>query len=117
MVSLLSGALLVRCKSETSRNPQTLPPADKNNGGLFLPGGFEAVVVADSIGRARHLTVNSNGDIYVKIIYNDYMHGQGGTVALRDQNNDGKADIIAYFGGYRDEGGLPAGMSIHDGYL
>lgn len=28
----------------------SLPPADKDNGGLFLPGGFEAVVVVDSIG-------------------------------------------------------------------
>jgi glucose/arabinose dehydrogenase/mono/diheme cytochrome c family protein len=76
-----------------------------------------AVVVADSLGRARHLTVNSNGDIYVKLTYNDIMHGSGGTVGLRDADNDGKADIISYFGNYKDEGGLPAGIAIHDGYL
>ncbi len=29
---------------------RALPPSDKDNGGLFLPGGFEAVVVVDSIG-------------------------------------------------------------------
>jgi hypothetical protein len=56
------------------------------------------VVVADSLGRVRHLTVNTNGDIYVKLTYNDIMHGAGGTVGLRDTNNDGKADIITYFG-------------------
>ncbi|MEN9351054.1 MAG: hypothetical protein RL372_2032, partial [Bacteroidota bacterium] len=34
----------------------------EKNGGLFLPEGFEAVVVVDSLpGRARHLAVNDNG--------------------------------------------------------
>jgi glucose/arabinose dehydrogenase/cytochrome c553 len=94
-----------------------LPPGDKDNGGLILPGGFEALVVADSVGRTRHITVNTNGDIYVKLTFNDIMHGSGGTAALRDNDNDGKADIIAYFGDYKDEGGLPAGISVHDGYL
>ena len=94
-----------------------MPPGDRKNGGLFLPDGFEAVVVADSIGPARHIAVNDNGDIYVKLTYNDPMHGKGGTVALRDADHDGKADIITYFGDYKDEGGLPAGMNIHNGYL
>jgi len=110
-------ALLFQCQSEKAPTPAPLPAADKNNGGLYLPGGFDAVVVADSIGRARHLTVNDNGDIYVKLTYNDILHGRGGTVALRDADGNGKADIMAYFGEYKDEGGLPAGISIHDGYL
>src|SRR5258708_7076712 len=105
---------LIQCKSKERVG---LPPGDRNNGGLFLPGHFEAVVVADSIGSARHITVNDNGDIYVKLTYNDPMNGKGGTVALRDLNNDGKADIIAYFGDYKDIGGLPTGVTIHDGYL
>ncbi len=45
------------------------------------------------------------------------MHGAGGTVGLRDTNNDGKADTIAYFGDYKDEGGLAVGVTLHDGYL
>ncbi|MEO5684817.1 MAG: c-type cytochrome [Chitinophagaceae bacterium] len=98
-------------------NRTMLPPGDKDNGGLFLPGHFEAVVVADSIGRSRHIAVNENGDIYVKLTFNDVMHGAGGTAAIRDNNNDGKADIIAYLGDYKDEGGLPAGIRIHNGYL
>ena len=101
----------------TQSQQKPLPPGDENNGELFLPGGFEAVVVADSIGRARHIAVNENGDMYVKLTYNDAMHGSGGSVALRDNNNDGKADVIAYFGNYKDEGGLPVGIAVHDGYL
>lgn len=92
-----------------------LPPGDKDNGGLFLPGGFEAVVVADSVGPARHLTVNDNGDIYVKLRYS--KKGEGGNLALRDSNKDGKADTIVQFGDYYNEGDLSNSMRIHDGYL
>jgi glucose/arabinose dehydrogenase/mono/diheme cytochrome c family protein len=111
---LLLLTIFLQCKTKTR---VSLPPGDRNNGGLLLPDDFQAVVVADSIGRARHITVNTNGDIYVKLAYNDILHGQGGTVGLRDITGDGKADIVAYFGDYQDEGGLPAGITIHDGYL
>ena len=108
----LSIAILFQCKG-----PAELPAGDPDKGGLFLPDGFDAVVVADSIGRARHIAVNDNGDIYVKLTYNDAMNGSGGTVGLRDTNHDGKADTIAYFGDYKDEGGLAVGVTIHNGYL
>jgi glucose/arabinose dehydrogenase/mono/diheme cytochrome c family protein len=103
---------LIQC-----RGPVKLPPGDPGNGGLILPGGFDALVVVDSIGRARHLAVNDNGDIYVKLEYNDKMKGKGGTVGLRDTNGDGKADSIVYFGDYTDVGGSAVGVTIHDGYL
>ena len=48
----------------------TLPESDPDNGGLLLPKKFEALVVVDSIGNARHLAVNDNGDIYVKLTFN-----------------------------------------------
>jgi glucose/arabinose dehydrogenase/cytochrome c553 len=112
---LLTAAAILLFTACYTKRP--LPAGDNDNGGLVLPGGFDAVVVADSIGRTRHITVNDNGDIYVKLTYNDIMHGAGGTAALRDNNNDGRADIIAYFGDYKDEGGLPAGIRVHDGYL
>src|SRR4051795_11061871 len=80
---------------------RTIKP-DPDNGGLFLPDQFEALVVVDSIGSARHLAVNDNGDIYVKLTYNEKMNGRGGTVGLRDLDGDGKADSIAYFGDYKD---------------
>jgi len=104
------------CFSSCSHLPNT-PKGDSDNGGLFLPDHFEALVVADSIGRARHLAVNDNGDIYVKLEYNDKLKGSGGTVGLRDLNGDGKADSIVYFGDYKDIGSSAVGMTIHDGYL
>ena len=97
------------------KGPAELPPGDPGNGGLFLPNGFEAVVVADSVGPARHLAVNDNGDIYVKLRFS--KGGKAGNVALRDTTHDGKADIIKRFGAYEDKGGYGTAMRIHDGYL
>lgn len=92
-----------------------LPAGDIGNGGLFLPEGFEAVVVADSIGNARHLAVNKNGDIYVKLTY---AKQDSGIVAIRDINNDGRADSIAYFGDYKAETGYgPTAMEMYNGYI
>ena len=54
---------------------------DSNNGGLYLPDGFGAVVVVDSIGPSRHLAVKENGDIYVKL---KITSDAPGSVALRD---------------------------------
>ncbi len=95
---------------------QHLPPGDPDNGGLFVPESFEVVVVADSLpGRARGIAVNDNGDVYVKLRYGNEA---GRNVALRDTDNDGKADIVKSFGGYSDnEGGYGTAMRIHDGYL
>lgn len=112
IIKILIAATLAAC-----RQSLPLPKADADNGGLFLPKGFEALVVADSIGPARHLAVNGNGDIYVKLTYNDPMNGRGGTVGLRDLNGDGRADSIVYFGDYTDIGESAVGMTIHDGYL
>ncbi|MEJ7589397.1 MAG: hypothetical protein WKI04_17730 [Ferruginibacter sp.] len=70
------------------------PRGDPGNGGLMLPGNFEAVVVIDSLGGARHLAVNDNGDIYVKL---RASYPDGSNVALRDEDNDGQADIIKKF--------------------
>lgn len=92
-----------------------LPAGDNDNGGLFLPDKFEAVVVVDSIGRARHMAVNKNGDIYVKLTN---AKQDSGIVALRDWGSDGKVDSIAYFGDYKAEKGYgPTEMRIYNGYI
>jgi glucose/arabinose dehydrogenase/mono/diheme cytochrome c family protein len=92
-----------------------LPIPDKNNGGLYLPDNFKAVVVVDSLeGRARHLAVNTNGDVFVKLRFPDSI---GGNVVLRDTNHDGRADIIKKFGNYEDKGSYGTGMRVHKGYL
>ncbi len=87
---------------------------DTDNGGLLLPDGFGAVVVADSVGLTRHLAVNDNGDIYVKL---RITKGDLGNVALRDTDNDGRADIIQRFGNYPNDGSFATEMRIHNGYL
>ncbi len=91
------------------------PKGDPDNGGLMLPGGFEALVVADSLGAARHLAINDNGDIYIRLRASSPT---GSNIALRDENNDGKADIIKRFGAYTnylDNNGTE--MHIQNGYL
>src|SRR4026207_1636422 len=44
---------------------QAKPMCDPDNGGLKLPAGFCALVVADNLGVARHMAVAPNGDLYV----------------------------------------------------
>src|SRR5256885_11735303 len=41
----------------------------KNNENVLLklPQGFKALVFADNLGRARHIAINSNGDVYIKL--------------------------------------------------
>lgn len=88
---------------------------DPNNGGLVLPGGFEAIVVADSIGPARHLAVGENGDIYAKLKQSDE---EGSIVALRDTTGNGRADVTRKFGVFDEsEGNFHTGVEIHDGHL
>ncbi len=84
------------------------------NGGLFLPDGFEALVVADSVGLTRHLAVNTNGDIYIKL---RVTTGDAGNMALRDTNSDGKMDLFQRFGNYPNDGSFATEMRIHKGYL
>lgn len=105
--------LIFLCHCE-SKDTFIFPATDADNGGLFLPDGFGALVVADSVGASRHLAVNDNGDIYVKL---RIATGDLGNVALRDTTNDGKADIIQRFGKYSNDGIFATEMRIHKGYL
>lgn len=94
---------------------QSLPEGDPDNGGLFLPQNFEAVVVVDSLdGKARQLAVSDNGDVYVKA---RYAGKDSSVIALRDTNQDGKADIIKLFGGSGRERGYGTAMRVYNSYL
>lgn len=81
---------------------------DADDGGLSLPEGFCATVVAE-VGAARHVAVADDGTIYVKRRSGE---GDSALVALRDTTGDFKADAEAYFG---DFGGT--GVEVRDGYL
>jgi len=98
-----------------ARQP-SVPKPDPDNGGITLPPGFRALVVADNLvagkkvnnaaERLRGIVVAPNGDIYAK--------GQSGTIfALRDGNGDGRAEIVKEFG--PGDGGTH--IALHDGWL
>lgn len=81
------------CKTQLAEQPD-LPTPDADQGGIHLPDDFGAVVVADTLGRGRHLFVNDNGDVYVRLIRSN---NNKGIAILRDTTGDGKADITEYF--------------------
>lgn len=118
--------LVISCKENKKEKTQDIkenlevkkevmePIADNDNGGLILPYGFGALVVSEGVGESRHIAVNKNGDIYVKL---RIEKGDKGNVALRDTNNDGKADVVKRFGNYPNDGRFATEMRINDGYL
>ena len=62
--SIAVGAMLAATLAVST---QSLPSCDPDNGGIKLPAGFCALVVADNIGPARHLTVAPNGDVFAAL--------------------------------------------------
>ena len=76
---------------------------------LKLPSGFSAIIIADSLGRVRHLEVNNRGDIYVKL--NALKDGKG-IYFLSDINHDGIIDKKTTFGDYPG-----TGIKIKNQYL
>jgi glucose/arabinose dehydrogenase len=86
----------------TSRQNVSTSACAGDNGGITLPPGFCATVFADTLGHVRHIVVAPNGDVYVNTwsgpYYTGPTHPGGFLVALRDTNNDGKADVIKRFG-------------------
>jgi glucose/arabinose dehydrogenase len=86
------------------------PACDPDNGGITLPPGFCASVVADNVGQARHLVVAPNGDVFASIMGG--RGGGGGVVSLRDTDGDGKLDKREKFGE-----GSATGIALRNGYL
>jgi glucose/arabinose dehydrogenase len=98
---------------------------DRGNGGLTLPAGFCAQIVADRIGVARHLAVAPNGDIWInaedaransggttRIGRIAPEHARGGLIGLRDTTGDGRPDLTV-----RVPGAGGTGIAIRDGWL
>src|SRR5262245_38458211 len=94
---------------------QAKPMCDPDNGGLKLPTGFCALVVADNVGTARHMVVAPNGDLYVAL-QTSGGRGQaqtgGGAVALRDADGDGRFEVKESFGS-----GSTTGIALRSGYV
>lgn len=101
-------------RDTTTAAPDTSGACAARDATLTLPAGFCATIVADSLGGARHVTVAPNGDVFVQLqsAPAGIGSGGGGIVALRDVDNDSRADSIAYFG---DVGGT--GIVLFNNYL
>ncbi len=119
VLSFLAVSLLAGCSESAPENEPTQSSVgivcDPDNGGLTLPEGFCASLVADGIGQARHIAVAPNGDVYVKT-----RTEQGGIAALRDTTGDYKADLVEYFSDRTPMGdGIlwETGMAVHNGYI
>jgi glucose/arabinose dehydrogenase len=115
-------ALVITCcgaaGSVTLSGQRGLPSCDADNGGLTLPPGFCALVVHEGVGEARHIAVNTNGDIYVILRRGPNppqgeQRQPGGIVGFRDTNGDGKADVVSEKFG--EMGGT--GLELRNGYL
>src|SRR4029453_2641838 len=84
-------------------------------GGIRLPAGFFALVVADNIGPARHLSVAPNGDVFVALQTTGGRGAPptgGGVVALRDNDRDGPLETQERFGS-----GSITGIALRNDYL
>ena len=49
---------------------------------IQLPIGFDAQLIGKNLGRPRHIVVNSNGDIYIKL---ERLRNGKGILCLRDK--------------------------------
>lgn len=104
---LLAAVLAAAVTATTTAGAAECDPGD---GGLSLPEGFCALVVADDLGPARHVTVTEQGDLYIAL--RDRGDDVGGIAALRDTNGDGRMDEQMRFG---ENAGT--GIRVHSGYL
>ena len=85
------------------------PACARDNGGLTLPDGFCASVVAQDVGKVRHLAVGPGGELYAAV-GGGFL--RGGIAAFRDRDGDGVMDERATFGP-RDGNDV----AVHDGHL
>jgi len=109
-IILIAGSLffILSC-SQPTQEKEEISDQPVQQASITIPAGFQAQVVVDSLGRGRHITVRDNGDIYVRL---RSIKTGGGIAALRDSDQDGKADEVAYFD---DFGGT--GIQVYNGYL
>jgi glucose/arabinose dehydrogenase len=90
---------------------QQHPRCAPDNAGLSLPDGFCALIVADEVGRARHMTVAPNGDVFVAV-GRGRQGPDGGVLVLRDNDGDGVAEVQRRFGS-----GSGDDVKFHGDYL
>ena len=72
---------------------------------ITVPDGFSVAVAHDGVGRARHIAVRDNGDLFVALT-------SGEIVALRDSDGDGSLETVE-----RRTAPVHTGLKIHNDYL
>src|SRR5256885_2400209 len=99
--ALVAGLAVAAVSTIHGQRPKPFT-CDTDNGGLKLPAGFCAGVIADNLGAARNLVVAANGDIFVSLRNGPSVQGQppqpGYILGLRDTDGDGKIDMQEKFG-------------------
>ncbi len=102
ILAAITALLLVAC----GKGPKTesAPPSDAM---ITVPAGFSAKTIADSLGKARHITVTPKGDIYVRL---GALKNGKGTVVLGESN--GSYAVKSTFGDF-----FGTGIFLKDGYL
>jgi glucose/arabinose dehydrogenase len=100
LMSIVVATSCNNSKQETNTT-STSESTDTAAAVIKLPPGFTATIVADSLGALRHLAVNKNGDIYLKL---GALKDGKGIYFLSDTNRDGKFDKSTGFGNYPGTG-------------
>jgi glucose/arabinose dehydrogenase len=96
-----TGSAAPTTAAESRGSPQHVR-CEPDNGGITLPAGFCAAVVADLVvdGRPaalRHMAITPNGDLFVAVNSPRNQQPSTGIIALRDADDDGHADQEARF--------------------
>lgn len=128
--ALVTFGLLAACSREAppqaddaAAASSAAPTCSGDSGGITLSPGFCATVFADDIGHARHLVVSPDGVVYVNTWSGLYYGGDKGPpggylVALKDEDGDGKADVVQRFGDDAAAGSTGGtGIALYQGRL
>ena len=84
--SLLTLVLSCSLLSATCQNSALQKINDPRLQDIILPAGFQITIFADSVENARSMALGSDGTVFVG------TRNGGKVYALRDENNDGRAD-------------------------
>ncbi|MEP7257046.1 MAG: PQQ-dependent sugar dehydrogenase [Flavitalea sp.] len=105
MIAVIVAAIPATANDSTKISPlRSAAVAD-----ITLPSGFSAASLIESGAKNRHIVINANGDVYVKLA--SLKNGKG-ILVLRDKSGKGKLELVNSFGDY---GGT--GLFIKNGYL
>lgn len=92
--------MVTGCKQEAKQEEPTLKVSSDNEG-IDVPSGFGVLKVIDSLEKPRHIGVNAQGGIYVKL---REATDEKGILYLEDLDGDGLIDKTSGFGNYGGTG-------------